>query len=84
MRSALCMYIVRGYCAGHRHCIHPKKSEEVQLNNDDKDSKCDIMFGEESISKVQSTLIFTERTMVDLISCRRYNWVNVYVQSDMC
>ena len=44
------------YSAGHRYCIHPKKSEEVPLNKDDKDLQCDIKFGDESISKVQSTV----------------------------
>ena len=46
---------MRGYCSGHHYCIHPRKSEEVPLNKDDKDSQCDIKFGDESISKVQNT-----------------------------
>ena len=56
MHAQCIVYIVRGYCSGHRYCIHPKKSEEVPLNKDDKDSQCDIKFGDESIPKVQSTV----------------------------
>ena len=48
------MHIVRGYCSGHRYCIHLKKSEEVHLNKDDKNSQSDIMFGDQPISEVQS------------------------------
>ena len=55
MHSVLCIWC-GGDCSGHRYCIHPKKSEEVPLNKDDKDSQCDIKFGDESISKVQSTV----------------------------
>ena len=47
------VHSTRGYCTRHRYCIHPKKSEEVPLNKDDKNSQCDIVFGEELISKVQ-------------------------------
>ena len=42
MHAQCIVYIVRGYCSGHCYCIHPKKSEEVPLNKDDKDSQCDI------------------------------------------
>ena len=56
MHAQCIVYIVQRYCSGHRNCIHPKKSEEVPLNKDVKDSQCDIRFGDESISKVQSTV----------------------------
>ena len=56
MHAQCIVYIVRRYCSGHRYCIHPKKSEEVPLNKDDKDSQCDRKFEDESISKVQSTV----------------------------
>ena len=35
MHSVLCIWC-GGYCSGHRYCIHPKKSEEVPLNKDDR------------------------------------------------
>ena len=50
------VYIVRWYCSGHRYCIHLQKSEEVQMNKDNGASQSDIMYGDEPISKVQSTV----------------------------
>ena len=50
------VHMALGYCSGHRYCIHPKKSEEVPLNKDDKNSQCYIMIGEEAILKVQSAI----------------------------
>ena len=47
---------VRWYCGRHRYCIHPQKSEEVPMNKDDERPESEIMYGEEPISKVQSTV----------------------------
>ena len=56
MHAQCIVYMVKGYCCGHRYCIHPKKSEEVPLNKDDKESQSNIVFGDEAIPKVQSTV----------------------------
>ena len=48
------VHMTREYCSGNRYCIHQKKSEEVPLNKDDSITQCDIVFGRELISKVQS------------------------------
>ena len=44
--------MVKGFCCGHRYCIYPKNPEKVLLNKDDKESQCDIVFGDESIPNV--------------------------------
>ena len=56
MHAQCIVYMVKGYCCGHRYCIRPKKSEEVPLNKDDKESQSNIVFGDESIPTVQSTV----------------------------
>ena len=43
------VHMARGCCSGHRYFIHPKKSEEIPLSKDFKNSQCDILFGEEPI-----------------------------------
>lgn len=56
MHAQCIVHIVRCYFCGHRYCFHPQKSEEVPMNKDDKILQSDIMYGEEPISKVQSTV----------------------------
>ena len=66
------VHMTRGYCFVHRYCIHPKKSEEVSLNKDDKNSQCDVMFGEKRNrrSKVQLLLGSID---VNLMLMRKFN-----------